>query len=245
MIGGEIGRPVSNSTGPGHADADRPTAARARRASSRAAASNSSSTRSRPTSGPASIARRLVVMAEDPAVERRDRHVDARRAEVGDQDVAGVGPERQLARRPAAGARPDVALDDEPALDELADPLGDDRPAEPGPRRRARSATATARGGSRRGRATSASSASSGERRGGHGRCSIDAPSVDDARPMIRTSALDAPTFALDMVKVAIECRDGSPTRRRRRPPPPAPRTIASTASRSSRQPVADAPTRR
>ena len=76
---------------------------------------------------------RLVVVAEDPAVERRHRDVDARRAEVGDEDVAGVGPERQLARRPAAGARPDVALDDQAALDQLADALGDDRPAEPGP----------------------------------------------------------------------------------------------------------------
>ena len=79
------------------------------------------------------MSRRLVVMAEDPAVEGGHRDVDARRAEVGDQDVTGVGPERQLARRTAAGARPDVALDDEPALDQLADPLGDDRPAEPGP----------------------------------------------------------------------------------------------------------------
>ena len=76
---------------------------------------------------------RLVVVAEDPAVERRDRDVDARRPEVGDEDVPAVGAERQLARRPAAGARPDVALGDEPALDQLADPLGDDRPPEPGP----------------------------------------------------------------------------------------------------------------
>ena len=72
-------------------------------------------------------------MAEDPAVEGRDRDVDARRAEVGDQDVTGVGAERQLARRPAAGARPDVAFADQPAIDQLADPLGDDRAAEAGP----------------------------------------------------------------------------------------------------------------
>ena len=76
---------------------------------------------------------RLVVMSEDPAVEGRDRDVDARRPEVGDQDVAAVGVEGQLARRPPAGARPDVALADQPAFDQLADPLGDDRPAEPGP----------------------------------------------------------------------------------------------------------------
>ena len=76
---------------------------------------------------------RLVVMTEDPAVERRDRHVDAGRAEVGDEDVAAVGVEGQLARRAAAGARPDIALADEPALDQLADPLGHDRAAETGP----------------------------------------------------------------------------------------------------------------
>ena len=78
--------------------------------------------------------RRLVVMAEDPPVERGDRHVDARRPEVRDEDVAGVGAERQLARRPAAGARSDVALGDEPAVHELPDPLRDDRPPQPGPR---------------------------------------------------------------------------------------------------------------
>ena len=73
----------------------------------------------------------LVVVTEDPAVERRHRDVDARRAEVGHEDVAGVGPERQLPRRAAAGAGPDVAFGDQPALDQLADPLGDDRPAQP------------------------------------------------------------------------------------------------------------------
>ena len=105
---------------------------------------------------------RLVVVTEDPAVERRHRDVDARRAEVGDEDVAAVGPEGQLARRAAAGARPDVALGDEAALDQLADPLGDDRPTETGPRRRAPSASATARSRISSRTVTSASSASSG-----------------------------------------------------------------------------------
>ena len=116
-------------------------------------------------SGPASIRGRLVVVAEDPAVEGRQRDVDARRAEVGDEDVAGIRPERELARRPAAGARPDVALDDESAVDQLADPLGDDRPAETGPLDELGRGTATARGGSRRGPTTSASRASSGSGR--------------------------------------------------------------------------------
>ena len=85
-------------------------------------------------SGPGLDVRGLVVMTEDPAVEVVDRHVDARRAEVGDEDVAAVGPEGQLPRRAAAGARSDVALGHQSALDELADPLGDDRPAETRPR---------------------------------------------------------------------------------------------------------------
>ncbi len=76
---------------------------------------------------------RLVVVAEDPAVEGGHRDVDARGAEVGDEDVAAVGAEGQLARRATAGARADVALADEAALDELADALGHDRPAEAGP----------------------------------------------------------------------------------------------------------------
>ena len=48
---------------------------------------------------------RLGVVGEDAAVEVGDRDIDAGGAEVGDEDVAGVGPEGQLARRPAAGAR--------------------------------------------------------------------------------------------------------------------------------------------
>ena len=87
---------------------------------------------------------RLVVVAEDPPVEGRHRDVDARGAEVGDQDVPGIAPGSELPRRAAAGARADIALRDEAALDQLADPLGDDRPSESGPgdqlRARARSA---------------------------------------------------------------------------------------------------------
>ena len=76
---------------------------------------------------------RLVVMSEDAAVKGGDRHVDAGRPEVGDEDVAAVRIEGQLARRPPTGARPDIALADQPAIDQLADPLGDGRPTEPGP----------------------------------------------------------------------------------------------------------------
>ena len=78
-------------------------------------------------------ASRLVVMTEDPAVEGGDRDVDAGRAEVGDEDVPGVGPEGELARRAAAGARAQVALVDEPAVDQLADPSRDDGATETRP----------------------------------------------------------------------------------------------------------------
>src|SRR6516164_11141586 len=72
-------------------------------------------------------------MAEDPAVEARDRDVDAARAEIRDEHVAGVRPERQLARRATARARPYVALLEQAAIDQLADPSPDDRAAEPRP----------------------------------------------------------------------------------------------------------------
>ena len=106
------------------------------------------------------------MVAEDPAVERRHRDVDARRAEVGDEDVAAVGAERQLARRAAPGARPDVSLADEAALDQLADALGDDGPPEPGPGHQLRSGERPAEPDLVED-LTSASSASSGSGRSG------------------------------------------------------------------------------
>ena len=84
---------------------------------------------------------RLVVVAEDPPVEGRDRDIDARGAQVRDEDVPAVGAERQLARRAATGAGPDLAFGDEAALDQLADPLGDDRPTRARSGRRAPTAT--------------------------------------------------------------------------------------------------------
>ena len=56
--------------------------------------------------------RRLVTVGQDPPIEGRQRDVDARRTEVGNEDVAGIGPKRQLPWRPTAGARADVALRD-------------------------------------------------------------------------------------------------------------------------------------
>jgi hypothetical protein len=75
------------------------------------------------------------VVTEDPAVERRHRHVDARRAEVGDEDVAARARNVSCrGGRPPVLGRPDVALGHQAALDELADALGHDRPTQTGPR---------------------------------------------------------------------------------------------------------------
>ena len=81
-----------------------PTAGPGRSGVVRSSSSNSASTRSRQRSGPGLDLGRLVVVAEDPAVERRHRDVDARRAEVGDQDVAG----RRRGRSSWRGGRPPV-----------------------------------------------------------------------------------------------------------------------------------------
>ena len=77
--------------------------------------------------------RRLVVVREDPPVEGREGDIDACGTQVGDEDVAGVAPEREVARRPAARARTRVAFADEPPIDHLGDAPGDDRPTEAGP----------------------------------------------------------------------------------------------------------------
>ena len=142
---------------------------------------------------------RLVVMAEDPAIEGRDRDVDAGGAQVRDQQVAVVGPEGQLAWRPPAGARSDVALADEAALDQLADPLGDDRPAEPcpghqfGARPRPPEADLVEHVDQRVERLV-------GQWREPAGVLDDAVVGLDDHRRMIRRSA-QTPTFALDMAK--------------------------------------------
>ena len=72
------------------------------------------------------------MVAQDPAIEARDGDVDARRAEVGDQDVPGSAQKASWrgGRPPVLGA--EIAFHHEPAIDELLDPSRDDRPAEAG-----------------------------------------------------------------------------------------------------------------
>ena len=83
--------------------------------------------------GPVGDVRGLGVVAQDPAGEVGLGDRDARRPEVRDEDLAGVGAEREVARRPAPGARADVALDDQPPVQQLLHAAGDDRAAEAGP----------------------------------------------------------------------------------------------------------------
>ena len=58
------------------------------------------------------------------------RDVDAGRAQVGDQQVAGVAAKGQLARRPAAGAVAEPGVAHQAEVDQLAHALRDDRAAE-------------------------------------------------------------------------------------------------------------------
>src|SRR5215208_3600472 len=75
---------------------------------------------------------RLGAVGEDRPREVGDADVDARRAEIGDEEVPGVGPELDGARRPASRRRAESALNDEAVVDELRDALSDHRAAEAG-----------------------------------------------------------------------------------------------------------------
>jgi len=74
----------------------------------------------------------LVVMAQDPSIEGRDRDIDARRAQVRDEDMSGVSPERELSRRPPPGAWTRVAFADQSPIHQLGNAAGNDRPAKAG-----------------------------------------------------------------------------------------------------------------
>ena len=75
---------------------------------------------------------RLLELDEDRAGQVRNRDVHARRTEVGDEQVARVGPQPNEAWCPPARRRPEVALGEDAVRDQLAHALGDDGPAEPG-----------------------------------------------------------------------------------------------------------------
>ena len=119
MIGGETGVPVSNSTGPGT-----PMPMPHRRPGSVARVGDQLTEQlvdaGQAALRPVADVGRLVAVGDDPAVERGQRHIDARRAQVGDEDVAGVRAEGELARRSAAGARSGVTVAHQADRDQLA-----------------------------------------------------------------------------------------------------------------------------
>ena len=71
-------------------------------------------------------------MDDDLAGEVGERDVGARRAEVGDEQVAGVGAEAEQPRRPAARRDADAVLREQPVVEQRVDPLRQDGAPEPG-----------------------------------------------------------------------------------------------------------------
>ena len=111
--------------------------------------------------------RRLGGVREDLPGKVGDGDVDARRAEVGDEQMPGVGAEADGPRRAAPGRRADAALGDEPVVGERGQPLADQRPAEPG-RLDELARACTCRGGARS-RGSRQDPAGTPERRDGTG----------------------------------------------------------------------------
>ena len=72
----------------------------------------------------------LCSVDEDLAREIGERDVHARRAEVGDEQIPGVGAEAEQPGRPASRRRAEPVLGQEAVVEERVDALRDDRPAE-------------------------------------------------------------------------------------------------------------------
>ena len=102
-------------------------------------------------SGPASISAGSSWWPRIRPSRLGDGDVDARGAEVRDEDVPGIGAERQLARRPTARARPDLAFGDQAAIERARRRAARRWPARDPSARRAPTAIASDRAGSRRG----------------------------------------------------------------------------------------------
>jgi len=72
------------------------------------------------------------IAGEQVAREIGDRHVDARRAEIGGEQRTDPGVEAQGAGRPPAGGRAELPVGDEPEVEQLAESLVDERAPETG-----------------------------------------------------------------------------------------------------------------
>ena len=125
MIGGAIGRLEWNSTGPGSADADPPELPRKVVGLGQALLEELVHVVEHEVGAGGDVVR-LLDVHDDLAGEVGDGDVDARGAQVGDEQMAGVRPEAEEPGRPPAGRRPELALGEEPVLDELGDSLGHD-----------------------------------------------------------------------------------------------------------------------
>ena len=132
MIGGEIGRPGPNSTGPG-TPMPMPHSRPGMSCVVRSKESNSASTRSSARSGPSSI---RAGSSWWPRI-RPSRLVTATSMLVAPRSATrtmpGVRAEGEVPWWSSAGTRADVAFAQQPAIDQLLDPPRDDRPAEAGP----------------------------------------------------------------------------------------------------------------
>ena len=129
MIGGLVGRPVANSTGPGR---PMPTATMsprrrpARRTKARPRSTIHASTFSGPTATSRSMTSSVTTLAARSVTARRT----CGRADVGTEDEAGMRVEGEAGRRPPARRRRLAGRTDECARDEGVDALGHRRPPE-------------------------------------------------------------------------------------------------------------------
>ena len=128
MIGGAIGRLEWNSTGPGSADADPPELPGQLVGLGEALLEELVDVVEHEVRARGDVVR-LLDVHDDLAGEVGDRDVDARGAEVGDEQVPGVRAEAEEPGRAPAGRGPELALGEEAVLDELRHALGDDRAA--------------------------------------------------------------------------------------------------------------------
>ena len=130
MIGGETGRPDSNSTGPG-TPMPMPQSEPVTPASSTHLVEELLDAREHGVRAGGDV-RCLLPVHEDLAGEVGERDVRARRAEVGDEQVARVGAEAEQPGRAAAGRDADAVLRQQPVVEQRVDPLRQDGAPEPG-----------------------------------------------------------------------------------------------------------------
>ena len=140
MIGGEIGRPDSNSDRAGDADPDPPEASRQGTGLRQALLEEPFDPRQDDIGSGGDVGR-LGAVEEDLAREVGQGDVRTGRAEVGDEQVAGVGAEAEKPGSAATGRDADAILGQQAVVDQRLDPLRQNRAAEAGRLRRARLVT--------------------------------------------------------------------------------------------------------